>query len=425
MVSIALTLLVLALIEPATSQGGAANLSVSPVTLQLDWFYLPIFPLLYLLSLGQVWALLGAGTALITALPWLPPSFKRNKAGEFRLTVVDIPQPVIVRFGETLLEAGLRQGLALPYECRNGGCGICRCTVLHGNVDPGVYQRAALPDTLRAQGMVLTCCATALSDLEIEVEDIPGAARTTINTHVGRIDTIEHLTEDLIRLTVALPAGERLDFTAGQYINILLADGQRRAFSFANAPHDDACIELHIRRVPGGRFTGHVFTAMKVGDPLRFEGPLGDFTLRESERPILFVAGATGFAPVKSIVEDAFHRGLRRPMWLYWGVRHRQDLYMAELAEQWQRQHDNFHFVAVLSHAEVADAWTGRNGLVHEAMLADFPDMSGYEVYVCGSVKMVQTAVPAFLEHGLGEDACFFDAFTPTAATGGRNDTAA
>lgn len=260
------------------------------------------------------------------------------------------------------------------------------------------------------------CCATPLSDLEIEVVGTTAVARTAINAHVGRIDAIETLAEDLIRLTVSLPGGERIVFAAGQYINIVLDDGQRRAFSFANAPHDNERIELHIRRIPDGRFTGHVFTGMKVGDALCFEGPLGGFTLREGERPILFVAGATGFAPVKSIVEDAFQRGLHRPMWLYWGVRRRQDLYMADLAERWQREHDNFHFVPVLSHAEPADAWTGRCGLVHEAMLADFPDMTGYEVYVCGSVKMVEAAVPAFIGHGLGEDLCFFDAFTPSAA---------
>ncbi|MEO8347071.1 MAG: 2Fe-2S iron-sulfur cluster-binding protein, partial [Betaproteobacteria bacterium] len=416
MFSMVLTLLVLSLVRPALSQGGAASLDVSPVNLRFDWFYLLIFPLLYLWPLAQVWALLGAATALLIALPWLPPKFRQSKAGEFQMTVSESPQSVTVRAGETLLEAGLRQGLALPYDCRNGGCGVCRCTVLHGSVEHGVYQRSALPDSLRAQGAALMCCAIPLSDLEIEVVHTPGAARATINTYVGRIDALERLTEDLIRLTVSLPGDERIDFTAGQYINIVLADGQRRSFSFANAPHDNERIELHVRRIPGGRFTGHVFTEAKVGDALHFEGPLGSFTLRESERPILFVAGATGFAPVKSIVEDALRRGLRRPMWLYWGVRRRQDLYMADVAERWQREHDNFHFVPVLSDAEPGDAWTGRRGLVHEAMLADFPDMSGYEVYVCGSVKMVEAAVPAFVENGLNEDQCFFDAFTPSVA---------
>ncbi|HNJ83531.1 MAG TPA: FAD-binding oxidoreductase, partial [Piscinibacter sp.] len=174
-------------------------------------------------------------------------------------------------------------------------------------------------------------------------------------------------------------------------------------------------IELHVRRIPGGRFTGQVFTQMKVGDTLRFEGPLGDFTLREGEAPILFVAGATGFAPIKSIVEDAFARGITRPMRLYWGVRKRADLYALDLAEQWQREHANFRVVPVLSEPDPDGAWSGRTGLVHEAMLADFPDLSGHEVYVCGSVKMVEAAVPAFLAQGLGEGFCFSDAFVPSA----------
>ena len=218
----------------------------------------------------------------------------------------------------------------------------------------------------------------------------------------------------MIRLTLSLPGAERIGFDAGQYINIVLADGQRRAFSFANAPQHNDHVELHVRLVPGGRFTTHVFTAMQAGDKLDFEGPLGDFVLRDSPRPILFVAGATGFAPVKSILEDAFHRGVRRPMWLYWGVRRRSDLYLLELAERWQREQPDFHLVPVLSQPAAEDVWTGRTGLVHEAMLADFPDLKGHEVYVCGSVKMVEAAVPAFLAQGLSEDVCYSDAFLPS-----------
>jgi len=415
LLSVMLTLIALSMVKPALSQGGPASLEVSPVTLELDWYYLAVFPLLYLWSPAQVWALLGMATAVAVASPWLPPSFKRSKAGQFRMAVSNNPQSVTVRAGENLLDAGLRQGLALPYECRNGACGVCRCTVLHGTVDHGAYQVSALPDARRALGEALMCCATPLSDLEIDVMQAVDVNRTAIKSYEGRIDVLDRLTEDVIRLKVSLSGGECVTFVAGQYINIVLADGQRRAYSFANPPHDNERIELHIRRIPGGRFTGHVFTEMKVGDRLRFEGPLGSFALRESERPILFVAGATGFAPVKSIVEHALHRGLRRPMWLYWGARRRQDLYMADLCERWQREHDNFHFVPVLSHPEPADAWAGRCGLVHEAMLADFPDMSGFEVYVCGSVKMVEAAVPAFVKHGLADELCFFDAFTPAA----------
>ncbi len=411
-IAVTVTLLVLSIAYPALSQGGAAQLDVAPATLHLDWFYLAVFPLLYLWPLGQVWALLGAATLVLALVPWLPPRRRRAGAGEFHMTVDNATQPITVRAGETLLEAGLREGIAMPYACRNGGCGICVCTVVHGRVDHGAYQPSALPDALRAQGRTLSCCATPLSDVAIEVSPHAAAARA----YVGRVAALEPLGHDVMRLAIELPAGERITWAAGQYINIMLDDDQRRAYSFAGPPGGDGPIELHVRLMPGGRFTGHVFTTMKVGDEIRFEGPLGDFTLRESERPILFIAGATGFAPIKSIVEDAFARGLRRPMWLYWGVRRAADLYMAGLAERWQREHDNFRFVPVLSNAEPGDAWTGRQGLVHEAMLADFPDMTGYEVYVCGSVKMVEAAVPVFLEHGLGADACFSDAFTPQAA---------
>lgn len=176
-----------------------------------------------------------------------------------------------------------------------------------------------------------------MTDVAIEVPRTGTTKRPTHQTYVGTVSRLERLAPDLIRLSVALPEGERIALTAGQYINIILPDGQRRAYSFANAPGASSEIESHVGLVPGGRFTGHVFNQMQVGDSLRFEGPLGQFVLRESERPILFIAGATGFAPVKSIVEDAFQRGSRRPMWLYWGVRQRANLYLAQLAEQWER----------------------------------------------------------------------------------------
>ncbi len=224
------------------------------------------------------------------------------------------------------------------------------------------------------------------------------------------------LGEDVMHVRLAVISGERVAFRAGQYINVLLDDGSRRAFSFANAPHDNEFIDLHIRRIPGGRYTdGHVFGAMKEGDELRFEGPLGSFVLHESDRPIIFVAGATGFAPVKSMIEDAFHHGVARRMLLYWGVRRPADMYLAELAQRWQREHDNFAFVPVLSDARPEDRWEGRTGVVHEAILQDFPDLTGYELYVCGSLRMVEAAYPALLAQGMAEEFCFSDAFTPAA----------
>lgn len=412
MVCLLLTLLALALVEPALSQGGAADFGAVPSTLAFDWFYLMAFPLLYIWPLGRVWLLLSAATAFFAALPWLPPKLRHGAKREFQMRVHPDNRNVAIRAGETVLEAGLRAGIGLPFECRNGACGKCKCTLLHGSVDHGIYQASALTEAEKAFGKALMCCAVPRSDLEIEYE--AGGAAASVQTYIGRVHSMERLSDEVMRLMVSLPAGENLHFVAGQYINILLADGQRRAFSFANPPHQSEYIELHIRLIAGGRFTTHVFTGMQVGDELRFEGPLGSFCLRESGRTIIFVAGATGFAPIKSIVEDAFHRGMRRPMLLYWGVRRPGDHYMVELARRWQLEHDNFKFVPVLSEPKPEDRWQGRSGLVHEAILSDFPDLKGYEIYVCGSAKMVDTAFPAFLAQGLSEEYCFSDAFLPS-----------
>ena len=417
-IGLLLTMLVLSLVLPVHSQGGISNLAQAVTSVELDWFYLAIFPLLTEWPLGRVWALVVGGSLVLALLPWWPPRFRRGAHTSHQVVVrgVDgVSAEFSVREDETILDAGLREGLALPYECRNGGCGLCLCSVEHGNIDHRPYQRSALPDAQKAQGKALMCCAVPRGDVVIDVEGFTGAAAQAAEVHTATVAQLERLADDVMRVLLQLPEGKTLDFAAGQYIDILLDDGQRRAFSFANRPHASSQIELHIRLVPGGRFTTHVFEAMRVGDVLRFEGPRGSFTLRESTHPILFVAGATGFAPIKSIVEDAFERGVQRPMRLYWGVRQRKDLYLLALCEQWERDHANFTVVPVVSEPAEGDGWTGRTGLVHEAMLADFPDLSGNEVYLCGSVKMVETAVPAFIAQGLGEDACFSDAFVMAA----------
>ena len=411
-ISVALMLLAVALVQPVLGQGGAADLATAVTALDLDWFYLGGLALLYRWSPEKVWLLTGAVTALLVVIPWLPLK-RRGARRDFQLTIHPGPGYAAARSGETILEAGLRAGVALRYECRNGGCGVCLCTVLNGSVDHGAYQPSVLTREMREAGKTLMCCATPRSDVEIEVEELAADGKSSVRSYVGKVASLEKLSADVMRVKVSLPDGRRVDFTAGQYINVVLEDGQRRAFSFANTPQDNEFIELHVRLIPGGRFTTHVFTAMQVGDELRFEGPFGRFTLREGPKPILFVAGATGFAPIKSIVGDAFRRGVQRPMHLYWGVRERRDLYMLELVERWAREHPNFTVTPVLSEDSSTD-WPGRRGLVHEAMLADYPDLSGHEVYVCGSVRMVETAVPAFISRGLSEDACVSDAFLPS-----------
>ncbi len=411
---VTLTFIVLSLVKPVVSQA-PANLSVEVVELDFDWFYLAVYPLIYTWPLERLWALLTGVTLLLYLTPWLPPRLRGSHKAQLDINVHPDNRTVRARFGESILDAGLRGEINLPYECRNGGCGMCKCAVLNGEVDPGIYQPDALSPAERAMGKVLMCCASPLTDIEIEYVPQFALARAPVKEYVGTVDKLEKLTHDVMGVTIKLPEGQHIAFAAGQYINILLDDGERRAFSFASAPHNARNIELQIRLVPGGRFTTHVFEKMKAGDAIRFEGPLGDFVLRESNRPIIFVAGATGFAPVKSMVEDAFHRGLKRPIRLYWGVRKRQDLYLQHLPEQWQREHDNFKFIPVISEPEAGDGWTGRSGLVHEAILQDFPSLAGNEIYACGSVKMVEAIFPKLKGQGAEEGMCFSDAFTLSA----------
>ena len=421
-VSVTVMLVLLSLLQPVVSQGGAAELAQAPVLLDFDWFLLALYPLVYVWPVGKVWALVMGASAVLLLAPWLPPRRAKGNAGH-HLTLHPGAVSVATRSGETLLEAGLRAGLNLPYECRAGGCGVCVCTVLNGRVDHGNYQPSALSAAMRTRGQALMCCATALEDLEIEIETATLTAPLAAASQVPQRATvtgIERLAPDVRRLWLTVEGGRRLAFTAGQYINIVLDDGAVRAYSFANAPHDNARIELHVRRVEGGRFTQYAFERLREGDLLTFEGPFGRFALHEGTSPILFIAGATGFAPVKSILEDAFHRGITRPMWLYWGVRARDDLYMAALAERWAAEHANFHFVPVLSAPAAGDDWPGRRGLVHQALLEDFPDMRGYELYACGSLNMIESAVPAFVAQGLDENACYSDAFLPAHKVNGE-----
>lgn len=420
-ISVSVMLVVLALVLPVMSQGGPAHMATVPSELKLDWLLLGLYPLVHVWSPAATWVLVIGLTALLLVQPWLV--WKRGHSGRnLQLTVHPDSRQVAARPGETILEAGLRADLALAYDCRSGGCGLCVCTVLNGKFDHGPYQPATLTESMRAHGQALMCCAVPLEDLEIEVDYLEPLVRKEF---VGTVVSMERLAPEVMRVIVQPPEGQPSDFLAGQYLNVILDDGERRAFSFANPPHQKGQIELHVRLIPGGRFTTHVFEDMKVGDPIRLEGPLGRFTLRESERPILFLAGATGFAPVKSIIEDAFDRGIRRPMRLYWGVRKPSDLYMRELAEQWQREHDNFTFIPVISHGTPDDGWEGRRGLVHEAILADFPNLAGQELYACGSAMMIENAVPAFFAQGLDEDACFSDAFLPTPPRAGAAAPAA
>ncbi len=319
--------------------------------------------------------------------------------------------------GETVLEAALRQGFVLPYGCKNGACGSCKGKITSGTVDYGNCQAKALTDEEKSQGKALLCQAKPHTDLVLEARTVGSAKDIPIKTLPCRVQKLERVTDDVILLSLKLPANERLQFLAGQYVEFLLKDGSRRSFSMGNAPHDDEFVQLHVRHVPGGQFTDHVFGKMKERDILRFEGPHGTFFLREdSAKPIVFVASGTGFAPIKAILEHAFNKGIDRPMTLYWGGRRPKDLYLNELAAKWASEHSNFRYVPVISDALPEDAWAGRTGFVHRAVMQDFPDLSGHQVYACGVPIMVDSAKKDFIAQcKLPEEEFYADSFTTQA----------
>jgi CDP-4-dehydro-6-deoxyglucose reductase len=316
---------------------------------------------------------------------------------------------------ETILDAALRHNIGLPYGCRSGRCGSCLATLVEGEVGYPSGKTEALEGA--AADACLVCQALPATDLVLEVREVEAAAEIEPRVLPCRVDRLEHLAHDVVRLFLKLPENQRLQFLAGQYLDFILPNGHRRAFSIANAPHDDAFIELHIRHVTGGEFTDQVFSTMREKAILRIEAPLGTFVLREnSTRPIIFMGGGTGFAPIKGMIEHAIHVGNDRPMWLYWGVRSRRDLYLPELPLQWEATRPEFRFIPVLSSPD-AD-WRGRVGFVHQAVVEDHPDMSGFDVYMAGPPVMVEAARDTFLTAGLTMDHMFSDAFEYGAVKG-------
>jgi CDP-4-dehydro-6-deoxyglucose reductase len=284
-------------------------------------------------------------------------------------------------------------------------------------VDYGVYQEKALTQDEKAQGKALFCQAKPLSDLVLEARTVGAAKDIQIKKLPCRVQKMEKLADDVMALHLKLPANEKLVFLAGQYIEFLLKDGGRRSFSMANAPHDAELIQLHVRHVAGGQFTDHVFNKMKERDILRCEGPMGTFFLREeSDKPIVFVASGTGFAPIKAIIEHMLHIGIGRPATLYWGGRRPKDLYMNDLAAAWAAEHSGFKYVPVISEALPDDDWSGRTGFVHRAVMQDYPDLSGHQVYACGVPIMVDSAKRDFtIGCKLPEEEFYADSFTTQA----------
>lgn len=336
----------------------------------------------------------------------------------FTVTVQPAGRSFDVARDEAILPAAIRQGIGLPYGCKDGACGSCKSRLLEGRVIHGAHQHKALSEAEEEAGFILTCCATPQTDLVIESRQVSAIGQFAVHKMPCRVAGIEKLAPDVALIRLQLPANVVLQYYAGQYVEFILRDGSRRSYSMANAPHlAQNGLELHIRHMPGGKFTDHVFGAMKEKEILRMEGPFGSFYLREeSDRPLVLLASGTGFAPIKAIVEHMLHTGSTRPAVLYWGCRSKADLYLHEWALQAAKDLPHLRYVPVLSEPRPEDGWDGRTGFVHHAVMADLPDLSGHQVYACGAPIMVESAHRDFVAQcRLPDEEFYADSFTSEA----------
>jgi CDP-4-dehydro-6-deoxyglucose reductase len=336
----------------------------------------------------------------------------------FTVTVQPAGRSFDVVRDETMLSAAIRQGVGLPYGCKDGACGSCKSRLLEGRVIHGAHQGKALSDAEEAQGLILTCCATPQTDCVVESRQVTAAHQFPVLKMPVRVISLQRVAPDVMLLRLQLPANQSFQYHAGQYIEFILRDGVRRSYSMANAPGvAQGVMELHIRHMPGGRFTDQVFGTMKEKDILRTEGPYGSFFLREdSDKPIVLLASGTGFAPIKALIERLRALGSKRRVRLYWGCRSRADLYLHDWALQAAADLPQLQYIPVLSLPLAGDAWQGRGGLVHEAVMADLPDLSAWQVYACGAPIMVSSAQRDFVARcGLPAEEFYADAFTSEA----------
>jgi CDP-4-dehydro-6-deoxyglucose reductase, E3 len=313
--------------------------------------------------------------------------------GQFQVTVQPSGRAFRVEAGEAMLAAAIRQGIGMPYGCKDGACGSCKCRKLEGTVVHGPHQSKALSAQEEAEGFVLTCCGVPQTDVVLESKQVTDESAFPVRKMPSRVMSLEKKSHDVMIVRLQLPANDAMRYHAGQYIEFIMRDGARRSYSMANAPHNGPGVELHIRHMPGGKFTDHVFTAMKEKEILRVEGPFGSFFLREdSDKPMILLASGTGFAPIKAVIEHMQSKGINRPAVLYWGGRRPEDLYLDDWVRARLVEMPQLQYVPVISNALPEDNWTGRTGFVHRAVLEDFPDLSGHQVYACGAPIVVDSA---------------------------------
>jgi CDP-4-dehydro-6-deoxyglucose reductase len=340
-------------------------------------------------------------------------------AGPFQVTVQPSGRSFAVNPDEAILAAAIRQGIGMPYGCKDGACGSCKCRKLEGTVVHGPHQSKALSPEEEAAGFILTCCGVPQTDILLESRQVTDESAFPIRKMPSRVISMEKKSHDVMVVKLQLPANDTLRYHAGQYIEFILRDGARRSYSMANAPHlvGAGGVELHIRHMPGGKFTDHVFTAMKEKEILRVEGPYGSFYLREdSDKPMVLLASGTGFAPIKAVIEHMQFKGVARPVTLYWGGRRPSDLYLDDWVRDKLAQMPQLKYVPVISNALPEDNWTGRTGFVHKAVLEDFPDLSSHQVYACGAPIVVDSARAEYSALAkLPPDEFYADSFTTEA----------
>ncbi|MGC1174769.1 CDP-6-deoxy-delta-3,4-glucoseen reductase [Polaromonas sp.] len=338
----------------------------------------------------------------------------------FNVTVLPSGRSFTASPDEALLAAAIRQGIGMPYGCKDGACGSCKCKKIEGTVVHSPHQLKALSHEEEAAGFILTCCGVAQTDVVLESRQVTDESAFPIKKMPTRVNTMARASHDVMVIRLQLPASDVFKYHAGQYVEFLLRDGDRRSYSMANAPHtqiDNPGVELHIRHMPGGKFTEHVFTAMKEKEILRVEGPYGSFFLREdSDKPMVLLASGTGFAPIKALIEHMQFKGITRPAVLYWGGRRPADLYMNDWVMAKVAEMPNLTYVPVISNALPEDNWTGRTGFVHQSVLQDFPDLSGHQVYACGAPIVVDSARADYSAiGGLPAEEFYADSFTTEA----------
>ncbi len=313
-----------------------------------------------------------------------------------------------VKPSQTILEGAIASGITLPYGCQDGACGSCKGKVISGKYFLNEYQSSALTDSDIKAGNTLYCKSMAQEDLVIEPNIPEVYDQYSPKVLPVKVESLTRLNHDVMQMFLKLPAKETFRFKAGQYIEFIMGDGSRRAFSMANAPLD-SMIELHLRLIEGGKFTSFVFNEMKEKSIHRIEGPIGQFYLRDSEKPIIFIAGGTGFAPIKSIIEDMIANKNKRKIYLYRGVRSEKDFYMNELVNDWIKKLEGLTYIPVVEDGLSEDA---RSGYVHHAVLEDFKNLNDIQVYCCGAPGLVENAFKDLTKSGLPDDQFFADAFT-------------